>query len=155
MIKKILIVIGVIVLGIGIYYGRYFVFDTEVNEEPLMQNDDLQIEKMPIQLVGSFTDVDLIHKGEGRALLIENGNETIVRFENFEVTNGPDLYVWLTKSDQPTSKIESLGDYIDLGQLKGNIGNQNYTTDKNVDEYDTVVIWCKQFSQLFTYANLK
>ncbi len=154
MIKKISIILGIIILAIVIYYGRYFVFDTEVNETA-PEIISLPGETTPTLRVGSFTEVDAIHKGEGSAVLVENGEEKFIRFENFKVTNGPDLYVWLTKSDQPTSKIESLGDYIDLGKLKGNVGDQNYTITRDIEGYDTVVIWCKQFSQLFTYANFK
>lgn len=154
MIKKILIILGVIILAIVIYYGRYFFFDTEVNETA-PEIVSLPGETTPTLRVGSFTEVDAIHKGEGNAVLVENGDDKFIRFENFKVTNGPDLYVWLTKSDQPTSKIESLGEYIDLGKLKGNVGDQNYTITQDIEDYDTVVVWCRQFSQLFTYANLK
>lgn len=155
--KKIFIAAGIILLALIVYYGRYFVVNTEVNEEApdLLNTGDEPGELLTTEVSGSFTDVDRIHKGEGRAILVKSGAGSVLRFEDFRVTNGPDLYVWLTKSDNPTSDIESLGDYIDLGRLKGNVGNQNYTITQNVDGYDTVVVWCRQFSQLFTYANLK
>jgi hypothetical protein len=152
--KKIIWVLVIIILGVGVYYGRYFVVDTEVNEAaPEIVNQPQATTFTPKQ--GIFGEVDRIHKGSGKATLLETNEGKVIRFEDFQVTNGPDLYVWLTKNPNPTTDIESLGEYIDLGRLKGNVGNQNYNVSQNIEGYDTVVVWCKQFSQLFTYANLK
>ena len=49
----------------------------------------------------------------------------VLRFEDFSATNGPDLHVLLAENPAPTSSSE-LGNYLDLGSLKGNIGSQNY-----------------------------
>ena len=48
------------------------------------------------------------------------------------------------------------GDFVDLGRLKGNVGEQNYEIPIDVDlsEFDTVVVWCKRFSVAFTAADL-
>ena len=58
-----------------------------------------------------------------------------MRFENLDVSNGPDLYVYLTMDT--TAK-----DFVSLGRLKGNIGNQNYLIPENIDfeKYNTVLI---------------
>ena len=68
--------------------------------------------------------------------------------------DGPDLFVYLSETKTPTGNLDSLGDYIDLGSLKGNKGNQNYELSANIDisSYNSVVIWCKQFGVLFPYA---
>lgn len=101
---------------------------------------------------GSFVDVDLIHKGSGRARLLEVDGKTVLRFENFKVTSGTDLYVYLSKSIAPIGDLKSLGDYLDLGVLKGTSGNQNYEINADVAGYKTALVWCKQFGVLFTYA---
>jgi hypothetical protein len=49
----------------------------------------------------------------------------VLRFEDFSATNGPDLHVLLATNPAPASRVD-LGDYLDLGSLKGNVGNQNY-----------------------------
>jgi hypothetical protein len=160
--KYILIVIGIVVLAAGAYFGSFFIRDTEVNEaapEIISFNSNnitnTQTESQPITKTGTFGEVDRIHKGSGTAKLIDiNGTKTL-RFEDFQVTNGPDLYVYLTKNPTPTSSTDSLGEFINLGRLKGNVGNQNYEITQDISGYDTVVIWCQQFSQLFSYANLK
>ena len=74
----------------------------------------------------------------------------LVRFENFAVTNGPDLNVYLSKGQNP-----GLG-YVDLGDLKGSQGDQNYglPADIRPDEYRFILVWCVSFSVLFGYASL-
>ena len=63
--------------------------------------------------------------------------------------DGPDLVVYLTK--QPADAQAVGDDYLDLGVLKGNVGNQNYEVPAGVDlsEYDSVVIWCRRFAVSF------
>ncbi len=93
---------------------------------------------------------DGIHEAEGDVITLnlEDGSQ-YVRFENFKSTNGPDLYVYLATDDQAS-------DFVSLGLLKGNIGNQNYEIPEGVDlsKYNKVLIWCKAFSILFGSAEL-
>lgn len=105
---------------------------------------------------GSF--VDVAHEGTGMVKLIDLGGETgaVVRFENLDVLNGPDLRVLLSKNTDISSSAE-LGEYIELGKLKGNMGNQNYEVPAGVDvsAYKSVVIYCKPFSVVFNVAALQ
>jgi Electron transfer DM13 len=103
-------------------------------------------------LSGQFMGVgDGIHEAEGLAneISLEDGRQ-FIRFENFKVTNGPDLFVYLATD-------KSASDFVDLGKLKANNGNQNYQIPPGTDlsKYNTVVIWCKAFSVLFGSAELK
>jgi hypothetical protein len=102
-------------------------------------------------LSGNFIGVnDGIHNAEGVAKVIALDDGTsVLRLENFKATNGPDLYVYLA-----TDKSSS--DIVNLGRLKGNIGNQNYPIPDGTDltKYNTVLIWCKAFSVLFGSAQL-
>lgn len=149
--KKLFWIIILILISAGVYYtGVYTYFlKKEVNEDlpPMMSKPEAAM-----LAEGFFGEIDLIHKGSGRALLLKSGEKTILRFEDFAVTNGPDLYVYLAKGEQPTGDLKSLQDYLDLGRLKGNMGNQNYEIAGSADGYNTVVIWCKKFGVLFTYA---
>jgi Electron transfer DM13 len=101
---------------------------------------------------GTFVGVnDGIHNAEGMAKVIRLDDASmILRLENFKATNGPDLYVYLATD-------RSASDFVDLGRLKGNIGNQNYEIPEGTDfsRYDTVLIWCKAFSVLFGSAELE
>jgi hypothetical protein len=102
-------------------------------------------------LMGNFVDVgDGFHKVEGVAKVIDLADgRTFLRLENLKATNGPDLYVYL-------SADKDVSDIVNLGRLKGNIGNQNYEipTGTDLSKYNTVLIWCKAFSTLFGSAKL-
>jgi hypothetical protein len=103
-------------------------------------------------LSGQFMGAgDGIHNAEGmaREISLENGKQ-FIRFENFKVTNGPDLFVYLATD-------KSASDFVDIGRLKANNGNQNYEVPEGTDltKYDAVLIWCKAFSVLFGSADLK
>ncbi|MGV8107777.1 MAG: DM13 domain-containing protein [Nitrososphaerota archaeon] len=102
-------------------------------------------------LTGTFIGIgDGFHKVEGVAKVIpvESGAQ-ILRLENFKATNGPDLYVYL-------SKDKSASDFINVGRLKGNVGNQNYEIPigSDLSTYNTVLIWCRAFSFLFGSAQI-
>jgi Electron transfer DM13 len=102
-------------------------------------------------LMGNFVGSgDGFHKAEGVAKLITLvDGKTFLRLENLKATNGPDLYVYLSTG-------KDVSDIVNLGRLKGNIGNQNYEipAGSNLSKYDTVLIWCKAFSTLFGSAKL-
>jgi hypothetical protein len=98
---------------------------------------------------GEFRDADSFHKGSGKATIYRAlDGSLLLRLENFRVTNGPDLHVLLTPHPDPKSRDElnSTG-YVDLGKLKGNIGNQNYPIPRDVSPtvWGSVVIYCLPF----------
>lgn len=87
---------------------------------------------------------------------LDSGNR-VLRLTDFHTSNGPDVHVYLTSA----AKVNSNGDvtngkYLDLGTLKGNIGNQNYEIPANVDlnEFHSVSIWCARFHVNFGAAQL-
>jgi len=97
------------------------------------------------------------YSGEGNASVLNDGSEQrFLRFENFSTDNGPDLRVYLSNSDANADGGTFDDDFIDLGVLTGNIGDQNYEIPVGVDlsVYDTVVVWCVRFSTPFTAADL-
>ncbi len=101
-------------------------------------------------LQGEFEGEDDFHFGNGTALLIESApGEYILRFENFSVRNGPDLFVYLS----PTADGDESGS-IDLGELKGTDGAFNYTVPAgtDIDDFKSAIVWCKAFSVLFATA---
>jgi hypothetical protein len=87
---------------------------------------------------------------------LEDGSRTL-RLEDFSSTNGPDLYVYLTAADHADSDDGLAADFVDLGRLRGNVGNQNYEIPDDLDlgHYDTVVIWCERFTTSFGAADLE
>ena len=106
---------------------------------------------------GEFRDADSFHKGSGAAIIYRLPDGThVLRLEDFRVTNGPDLHVLLVKHADPRGEdVKAQGD-VDLGKLKGNIGSQNYTIPNDIDPaaLNSVVIYCKPFSVIFSVAPL-
>lgn len=102
--------------------------------------------------------IDLAHPGTGTALVVELEDGTrILRFEDLNVDNGPDLRVILSTSELVDDDAAyDDGDFLDLGDLKGNQGNQNYEipADVDLDRFATVAIWCRRFNVTFNAAPL-
>ena len=101
--------------------------------------------------------VDRSHPTSGDVTVLSGADgRRVLRFENFKTDNGPDLDVYLSAAapDAPASEFDD--DFINLGDLKGNIGNQNYEIPLEVDleHYSTVVIWCVRFGVAFGVADL-
>ena len=126
--------------------------------------DQVVSESLPSELQvselahGSFRDADSSHKGSGIVQVLRTeGGAGLVRLTDFQVTNGRDLEVWLVANPDPqTSKDVKASEWVSLGQLKGNIGDQTYNvpTDVDLSAYGSVVIWCEQFGVLFSPAAL-
>ena len=121
-------------------------------EEPMMEA--MEEPEVVALLTGEFEDGDPFHTGEGTATVyrLADGRH-VVRFENFRVRNGPDLRVILT----PIGREDVLADgYIELGELKGNVGNQNYFFPEGIDpgDYAAVIIYCWPFRVVFAEAVL-
>ena len=101
---------------------------------------------------GMFIGVgDGIHDARGTAKVLELSGDggQVLRLEDFFSTNGPGLHVYLSVDTEAS-------DYVDLGDLRANRGNQNYAIPDGTDlaVYDTVLIWCEPFSVLFGSAEL-
>jgi electron transfer DM13 len=102
--------------------------------------------------------IDAIHRAEGHASVYRlSDGSRVLRLENFKSTNGPNLYVYLSGDASPrnSAQLHENGDF-EVGRLKGNIGNQNYTLPSGVDlsKFKSVVIYCKQFHVVFGSAEL-
>ena len=106
---------------------------------------------------GDFQGTDRLHQGEGQAKIyqLEDGSH-VLRFENFSVTNGPDLHVLVSQHPDPTNREEVMMGYLDLGELKGNLGDQNYTfpAGTDVSGFQSVIIYCEPFHVIFATASL-
>ena len=123
-----------------------------INDEPMPEMS----QQREILATGSFRDSDEFHTGTGTATIYEvEPGSRILRLEDFEVTNGPDLHVLLVPHADPKSRDDVVG-YVDLGSLKGNVGDQNYEIPPGLDlsEFGSVVIYCQPFHVLFSVAGL-
>ena len=108
--------------------------------------------RAPVELAqGEFAGADG-HAGSGIASVIqEPSGQRLVTFTDFDVDPGVDVDVYLVPGDG-----SDVSDRIDLGNLKGNVGDQQYEipADASLSRYSTVVLWCKPFTVRIAVARL-
>ena len=95
-----------------------------------------------------------VHPGEGTATLVDTGEgSTVLTLTDFATDNGPDLLVYLVPADAAADSVDG---FVDLGPLRGNIGDQQYDVPADVDAGEgwRVVVWCRAFAVNFTEATL-
>ena len=124
----------------------------ETADEATAETEDQGVR---VAYVGSFGPRS--HPAEGTAVVLTDGTQTFLRFDDdFATDNGPDLNVYLHTAGPDASVDDLVGDFIDLGDLKGNIGAQNFVipSDVDLDRYSTVSVWCVRFRVVFGTAAL-
>lgn len=124
----------------------------EVQEEMPEMPEQPQVR---VEASGEF--ISRSHPTQGSTVVLGDGTgQRFLRFEDFRTDNGPDLNVYLSSAppDAPAGQFDD--DFVDLGDLKGNVGSQNYEIPRDVDleRYSTVVVWCVRFSVAFGAADL-
>ncbi len=157
--KRRMFAVALIAGAVGFVAGNAFWYLASPLWIDRVVSEELPAElQMKVAAKGEFRDADSAHKGKGLATVFETAaGARVLRFTGFETTNGPDLEVWLVKaSGLKVSADVTASQWLSLGPLKGNIGDQNYVipADAKPDDYKSVVIWCKQFSVLFSAADL-
>ncbi len=135
--------------------------ETVATQERTMNADEQSASTEPPTPVrissGRFHPVT--HEGEGAAIVyqLENGSY-VLRLENFEVFNGPDLYVYAVAAGD-ANDAESVLDagFVNAGRLRGNRGNQTYALPAGFDpqKHQAISIWCRRFSVNFATAPLR
>src|SRR3989344_6693823 len=145
--KLVITTVAIVILGLAYWLISPFFIDKRVSKELPTQNET----QSKVFKTGSFTGFDKIHYGSGDVVVLKTDEGYIIRFEeNFNVANGPDLYVGFGKD----------GEYVkgtEIGGLKGNIGSQNYVVPNNINlkDYNEIWIWCRAFSVGFAKAVFK
>ena len=105
---------------------------------------------------GAFYDVEKSGKGNARLFRLDDGRR-ILRFEDCEVSNNTDLFVWLTDAAEPRTSAEAVkAQRVVLGNLKSTLGNQNYEVPADVppERMRSVVIWCEPVAIVYSAARL-
>ena len=117
---------------------------------------DLSNTSQTVLTSGSFHSGAHETKGTATIYHLADGKR-ILRLTDFETSNGPDVHVYLVAANdaRDAETVEKAG-FLELGSLKGNIGDQNYNvpTDADLAKYRAVTIWCKRFSVNFGTAPL-
>ena len=155
--RRLIVAVAVLAAVAGTWYAfrpeRLFV-NQKVNEQfPTASAASVA----PMKLTaGEFHSGAHETKGSAAIFKLADGKRTL-RLTNFATSNGPDVHVYLVAAAdaQDSDTVKSAG-FIELGSLKGNLGDQNYDVPANVDlaKYRAVTIWCARFGVNFGTAPL-
>ena len=155
--RKVIIALGVIVIIIAWYLFRpEKLFINKSVNEGLPSASTEQANSPRILTKGNFHGVAHETKGTAAIYQLRDGKR-VLRLTNFETSNGPDVHIFLgAAQDANDSDTVTTAGYIELGSLKGNVGDQNYEIPLEIDlgRYHSVTIWCKRFGVNFGTAPL-
>ncbi|WP_432080402.1 DM13 domain-containing protein [Streptomyces sp. WAC 04229] len=172
------LLVAVAAAGLGLYWFQpWKLWQDETVNEALPATADVDASRAPAQGPSSrkpstpppaepvtLAAGDLIsheHATSGTVKLVRLADGShVVRLEDLDTSNGPDLRVLLT--DAPVKEgragwhVFDDGKHVGLGRLKGNKGSQNYTVPTGIDpaRYSSVSIWCDRFDVSFGAAEL-
>ena len=142
--RTLAVAVPALIVGVPLawYLGSPLFITTQLNEEPAAGGSTVSS--------GLFQGADEFHFGSGRASVVASGDGSLrVRFDDFSVRNGPDLFVYV--SADPGGDITNA---TELGTLKATDGAFEYVLPAGTDPaaIGSVVIWCKHFAVLFAHA---
>ncbi len=152
--RKIPVVLAVAIIGLVAWYAfrpeRLFINQTVNEQFPTASAASSKLAS------GQFHTAAHETKGTATVFQLADGKKTL-RLTDFATSNGPDVHVYLVASgDAKDNDTVTKAGFIDVGTLKGNIGDQNYDLPANTDlaKYRAVTIWCKRFGVNFGTAPL-
>ncbi|MFF3402802.1 DM13 domain-containing protein [Streptomyces sp. NPDC002659] len=159
------LVVGALGLSLGVYWfqpWKLFVDETVRDALPVAATPSAgQPAAADPQILASGTLISHEHDTSGSARIVKLADGSrILRLENLDTSNGPDLRVLLTDAPvkQGTAgwRVFDDGKHVSLGKLKGNKGDQNYALPRDLDlaGYTSVSIWCDRFDVSFGAAEL-
>ena len=146
---------GVLGTAFGVALG-FFIFPY-VFPPPAATEQLADAERSKLVASGTFVHAnpsDPVHYGKGRVSVYEH---TLFLEPDFEVGPGPAFHVYLV----PKASIRSSSDlkdvmFVDLGGLRAFKGSQRYVIPSgvNLNDYQSVIIWCERFGVLISPADL-
>jgi hypothetical protein len=147
---------GILGAAFGVAVG-FFIFPYVFPPPPAAEQLTEADKRIPVVATGRFIHAnpsDPIHYGKGSVTVRK---DSVFLGEDFEVGPGPKFHVYLV----PRAMIRSSSDlkdqmFVDLGRLRSFQGSQRYSIPAGVDlaKYQSVIIWCEQFSVLISPADL-
>jgi Electron transfer DM13 len=121
--------------------------------EGASERDTGQADGPAVLAEGHFRSLE--HESSGRALVLRlpDGRQ-FLRLEDLDTSDGPDLRVYLSAAAATSGHTEFGREFVDLGALKGNQGDQNYEIPAgvNIDRFESAVVWCRRFAVGFAAA---
>lgn len=159
--KPVKVVLFATAAAILLALGAYVAVEYFLPERSVGVNEGPPAGDVTVLKVGSFRGATG-HTVEGTVKLLRVGNAHYLRFENYTQTQGPDVFVFLTReghagsTEDVTSGLKvPLEGGPDGGEIvkEGNF-NQRLPADFDPSRYGGVAIWCEQYAVLFGNAAL-
>jgi len=159
--RRTVIAISAAVVAVAAWYAfrpeRLFVNKTVSESFPAASRAQAAVPTAPAALAsGRFHTNAHETKGLAAVYRLTDGNR-VLRLTEFATSNGPDVHVYLVAAGdvQDNATVKTAG-FVDLGSIKGNVGDQNYDVPADVDlaKYRAVTIWCRRFAVNFGTAPL-
>ena len=149
--KKFYITFGVIVVSVVAWFLLSPIWTVKLVDDvsPVASTTNSESVSGP-KIISEGNFVASAHDVAGKTVIIDINGKKILRFEDFDTINGPDLRIYLSKDNDAS-------DIVDLGAIRGTKGNINYDIPDGVDvsKYNHVLVWCRAFRVLFSYAVVK
>jgi hypothetical protein len=130
------------------------------SKQDSMKHDEMvHAEKAMTLYTGKFHGK--VHSTEGRATVYQQADgKLLLRLTGFKTSNGPDVHVILVAAkdaNDDANFLKSGTNQVELGKLKGNVGDQNYEIPAGTDlsKFTTVSIYCERFNANFGAAPLE
>lgn len=149
--------------GLALFQPWRLVTNTTVNEAaPTLPSTGSGVPDVQPRILarGDFIAHEHGTTGSAAVIALPDGSR-VLRLENLDTSDGPDLHVWLTDAPVLPGRdgwfVFDDGAHTDLGALKGNRGNQNYPLPPDADlaALTSVAIWCDRFDVSFGAAELR
>jgi hypothetical protein len=142
--------------ALGLVRGRLLQQDQQAAEaaEPFEAPAGSQI-----LVRGTFSGVDAVRVAQGDLVIYQLVNATyLLRVEsNFSSSRAPGIHIIFTRNPDPLDTSGVGIDYIDIGQLRGNIGAQQYTVPAGVDfnRYPVLALYAPAYDAVLATATLR
>ncbi|MEU4211858.1 DM13 domain-containing protein [Streptomyces sp. NPDC026206] len=152
--------LGTLAVGVGLYWFQpWKLWVDETVRESAPAAGGAPGDGVRTLATGRLISHEHTTTGTVRILRLPDGSR-VLRLENLDTSNGPDLRVLIT--DAPVKQgragwhVFDDGAHVSLGELKGNKGDQNYALPAGLDlnRYGSVSIWCDRFDVSFGAAAL-
>ncbi len=158
--RTLLVILGLVIVVVAWYLFRpELLFISKTVDEEFPGDSparNIQSDTPQILFKGNFHGVAHETKGVATIHQLSDGKR-VLRFTEFETSNGPDVQVYLVAADDANdNETVTKAGFVHIGPLKGNIGDQNYDVPSDVDlsKYRAVTIWCRRFGVNFGTAPL-
>lgn len=112
-----------------------------------------------IRARGTFASADLVREAQGDLVIYELVNATyLLHIEsNFSSSRAAGIHIIFTRNPDPLDPNGVGVDYIDVGQLRGNTGAQQYTVPASVDfnRYPVLALYAPDYDAVLATATLR